>query len=151
MVQQLTRFLSLAMSTFAVAVCLPMVYGQSDNAELNRDLAPTGKGIGTIYNPGQGGDHFAGPPKGGSSSNGISYHGGPVMLNTTNIYYIWYGDWSGNTATTILTDLANGISGSPYFNINTTYYNGSNTHVSNSVSYKAGLFVASGDPLYMGT
>lgn len=67
--------------------------------------------------------------------NGISYHGGPLILNTTKIYYIWYGDWSGNTATTILTDLAQNIGGSPYFNINTTYYNGSNVHVSNSVSY----------------
>lgn len=68
--------------------------------------------------------------------NGINYHGGPVMLNTTGVYYIWYGNWSGNTAVTILTDLANSIGGSPYFNINTTYYNGSNVHVSNSVAYR---------------
>jgi hypothetical protein len=67
--------------------------------------------------------------------SGINYHGGPVILNTTHIYYIWYGNWSGNTATTILTDLAQNIGGSPYFNINTTYYNGSNVHVSNSVTY----------------
>src|ERR1700720_3190612 len=44
--------------------------------------------------------------------NGISYHGGPVILNTTGIYYIWYGNWSGNTAVSILTDLANSIGGS---------------------------------------
>lgn len=68
--------------------------------------------------------------------NGISYHGGPVILNTTGIYYIWYGNWSGNTAVTILTDLANSIGGSPYFNINTTYYNGSNVHVANSAAYR---------------
>ena len=67
--------------------------------------------------------------------NGINYHGGPVILGTTNVYYIWYGNWSGNSATTILTDLANSIGGLPYFNINTTYYNGSNFHVSNSVHY----------------
>lgn len=67
--------------------------------------------------------------------NGIDYHGGPVMLGTTNIHYIWYGNWSGNAATTILTDFAQNIGGSPYFNINTTYYNGSNVHVSNSVSF----------------
>src|SRR5262249_40630113 len=66
---------------------------------------------------------------------GINYHGGPVMLGTTNVYYIWYGNWSGNSAMTILTDLANNIGGSPYFNINTTYYNGSNVHVSNSVHF----------------
>ena len=68
-------------------------------------------------------------------SNGITYHGGPVILGTTHIYYIWYGNWGSNTANTILTNLAQNIGGSPYFNINTTYYNGSNVHVSNSVSF----------------
>jgi hypothetical protein len=76
------------------------------------------------------------PGGGGGKSNGINYHGGPVMVSGVNIYYIWYGNWSGNTATTtILTDFANSIGGSPYFNINTTYYNGSSTPIPNSVSY----------------
>src|SRR6266550_1423509 len=65
----------------------------------------------------------------------IQYHGGPVMLGTTNVYYIWYGNWSGNTATTILPFLASNIGGSGYFDINTTYYDGNGTHVSNSVAY----------------
>jgi len=73
---------------------------------------------------------------GGNKSNGINYHGGPVMVApTTNVHYIWYGNWSGNSATTILTDFANNLGGSPYFNINTTYYDGSNVHVSNSVTF----------------
>ena len=72
--------------------------------------------------------------------NGITYHGGPVILGTTNVYYIWYGNWSGNSATTILTDLAGNIGGSPYFNINTTYYNGSNTHVLNAVVFHGATF-----------
>ena len=93
------------------------------------DLVPNGKGQGLQQAHGQA--RPARPTKG----NGISYHGGPVILGTTNIYYIWYGNWSGNTATNILTDLAQNIGGSSYFNINTTYYNGSNTHVSNSVHY----------------
>jgi hypothetical protein len=66
----------------------------------------------------------------------IHYHGGPLMLGTTNVYYIWYGNWSNNTATTILPFLAANIGGSAYFNINTTYYDGSGTHVSNSVAYR---------------
>ena len=33
------------------------------------------------------------PPGGGPKSNGINYHGGPVMLGTVNVYYIWYGSW----------------------------------------------------------
>jgi hypothetical protein len=56
-----------------------------------------------------------------ASGNGIDYHGGPVMRGPLNVYYIWYGNWTGNTATTILTDLAKNIGGSPYFGINTTY------------------------------
>ena len=70
-----------------------------------------------------------------ASTSGIVYHGGPILRGTTNIYYIWYGNWSGNTATTILTDLASSIGGSGYFNINTTYYDASNVHVTNSVHY----------------
>jgi len=90
---------------------------------------PTGKGWGERAEPGR----HAPTPAAGTTSNGISYHGGPLILGTTNAYYIWYGNWGGNSATTILTDLANTIGGSPYFNINTTYYNKSNTHVSNAV------------------
>src|SRR4051794_10343041 len=80
------------------------------------DIAPTGKGVGTMnkfQNPsGQAG---GGKP----TSNGISYHNGPVMLGTVNVYYIWYGNWATNTATTILTDFASSIGGSAYYNINT--------------------------------
>src|SRR5437762_514692 len=95
---------------------------------------------------GQGGEHAsdkavhetldlhkaAGP---GGSTQAMRYHGGPVILGTANVSYIWYGNWSGNSATTILTDLATNMGGSPYFNINTTYFNGANAHVSNSVHY----------------
>ncbi len=70
-----------------------------------------------------------------SHVSSISYHGGPLILGTTNLYYIWYGNWSGNSATTILPDFAGHLGGSPYFNINTTYFNGTGTHVSNSVRY----------------
>jgi Phosphate-induced protein 1 conserved region len=130
-------------SLLTVSTCLlavSAVFAQSQNASLDRDLAHSGKGIGTLYHPGQAGDHpggqrvgDAGP--GAKPNNGIYYHGGPVMLGTTNVYYIWYGNWSGNSAMTVLTDLANNIGGSPYFNINTTYYDAANNKVSNSVHY----------------
>jgi hypothetical protein len=104
------------------------------------DTVPNGKGIGTLQHPGHAPDvQGRGKPGGGKQGgNGISYHGGPVMLGTTNVYYIWYGNWSGNSATTILPNFASNIGGSPYFNINTTYYNGLGNHVSNSVHYAGG-------------
>ncbi|MEP6756764.1 MAG: hypothetical protein ABJA67_14765 [Chthonomonadales bacterium] len=104
------------------------LYCQDYNIDDDNDLAPHGKHETLV--------HFhAGGPKSGGGGNGISLHGGPVLLGTTKVYYIWYGNWSGNSATTILTDFANNIGGSPYFNINTTYYNSSNVHVTNSVLY----------------
>jgi hypothetical protein len=74
-------------------------------------------------------------PQGGGKGTGINYHGGPVMLGTVNVYYIWYGNWSGNTATSILEDLATNIGGSPYFDINTSYFNGAGTHVSGLATF----------------
>jgi hypothetical protein len=112
-------------------------------------------GILTAYGQGQGGDnrsdkavhetfdHAKGNAGGAGSGSVILYRGGPVILGTVNVYYIWYGNWAGNTATTILTDLANSIGGSPYFNINTTYFNGSNIHVTNSVQYAGSTSTAS--------
>lgn len=113
--------------------------GQEDSLQAS-DINPTGRGIGTL-------DQFQDPngeakPSGGGKpggGNGISYHGGPIMTGTVNLYYIFYGNWSGNTAPTILTDLANGFSGSPYWNINTTYTNSAGTHVSNSVAFKGSI------------
>jgi hypothetical protein len=55
------------------------------------------------------------------TGNGIEYAGGPVMLGPHNVYFIWYGNWAGNSATTILPDLISGFGGSLYFNTNTTY------------------------------
>src|SRR5689334_1345397 len=136
-------------STIALS-CIAAVISTISTAGVVRadddELVPTGKGWGERPAPGPGPGQGAGQGQGnavgqakpsgpGGSSNGIDYHGGPVMLGKTNMYYIWYGNWSGNTATTILEDLAHNISGSAYFNINTTYYNASGTHVSNSVGF----------------
>jgi hypothetical protein len=94
------------------------------------ELAPTGKGWGENHAQGQA------KPGGGGGSNGIFYHGGPVMLGTVNVHYIWYGNWnSASPEVDILEDFANGIGGSPYYNINTTYYNGSNQHVANNIAF----------------
>jgi hypothetical protein len=56
------------------------------------------------------------------TGNGISYHNGPVLHGTVNMYYIWYGDWSQDSkANAILTNWGNSIGNSPYEKINTTY------------------------------
>ena len=101
------------------------------------DLAPTGKGWGERAFPAHPRMELNAnaSAKAGPNNNGIFYHGGPVILGGTKVYYIWYGNWSGNSASTILDNLAGSIGGSSYFNINTTYYNASNTRVSNSVTY----------------
>jgi hypothetical protein len=112
----------------------------NEAAVQDSDLLPTGKGAG-VFNKFQKGE--AGKT-GGTTSNGISYHGGPVMnaAGGNTIYYIWYGNWSGNSATTILPDLASHLGGSPYWNINTTYYDGANKKVVNALTYGGSTSVA---------
>ena len=129
------------------ASCLLTVAASSASAGVVRanddELVPTGKGWGERPAPDAGPGQGAGQGRGDApgqgkpkpGGNGISYHGGKLILGTTNVYYIWYGSWAGNDATTILTDFAKGIGGSPYYNINSTYYDGSNNHVANSVNY----------------
>lgn len=134
------------MSTIIGTAILSLIALPSAHAELIRgieiqtahkpwevDNKPTGKGWGEKPPAGQG---YAVSTGARSSSNGINYHNGPVMLGATNVYYIWYGNWSGNTATSILPDLITGLSGSPYYNINTTYYNSSLVHVTNATAIK---------------
>jgi hypothetical protein len=91
-------------------------------------------------NPGAGAAPNTTPP-----DNGIQYHGGPVMNKPTgtNVYFIWYGNWSGDSAKQILPYLAEHIGGSPYYNINTTYYDydkeGERDPVLNKVNFEASV------------
>jgi Phosphate-induced protein 1 conserved region len=93
-----------------------------------KDQRPDGKGRGIADS------HRLARVARARTGNGISYHGGPIMTGTTNVYYIWYGNWA-SASQSILLNLASYIGGSPYFNINTTYTNGSGGHVSKSVHY----------------
>ena len=116
-----------AMLTFVVSLSAQAV--RPDNS--GRDQKPNGKGWGERDNSP---DNQASRPA-RTGSNGINYHGGPVMTAGPNVYFIWYGNWSSGDQS-ILTNMVDFEGGSPYFNINTTYYNGSGTHVTNRVSYK---------------
>jgi hypothetical protein len=110
-----------------------------DEGTAVQEATPSGKGAGTL--DGFTIENFTSPdsaakpdgqgkPGGGS---GITYHGGPVMTGTVNMYYIFYGNVSA-AYKTIVTDFANSVGGSAWNNINTTYYNSANVHVSNSVT-----------------
>lgn len=71
-----------------------------------------------------------------AASNGITYHGGSVMTANTNVYYIWYGTWT-TTQKNILIALAQGLGGTPIYNINTTYKNSAGVGVKNVVTLAA--------------
>ena len=72
-------------------------------------------------------------------ASGINYHDGPVMESTHNVYFIWYGNWSGNTATTILPQFMSNLNGSSYLNTNGSYFDNSR-HVTNNLFMSNQIF-----------
>lgn len=103
------------------------------------DLVPNGKGWGVHPSPSLNNGHHKPPPPPSGGQYGIYYHNGPIMTGTTKIYYVWYGAWTASQEN-IMVDFANGIGGTPYFNINTTYWGSNNTVVANSVAYGGASF-----------
>lgn len=134
-----TKIRRLGKASIALAICLGMAWAGSDKKD-DGDLQPGGKGAGTQQHPGEPGVHTGAPRQSSSTtSNGIYYHGGPVMTGAKNVYLIWYGNWSTNSATSILPAFVGGLNGSSYFNINNTYYNGAGTKVANWVTVASPL------------
>lgn len=84
---------------------------------------------------------------GPASGTGISYHGGPIIYTqqVAAIYWSSRTIYAGGPAPgTVGPGSADGslvgfflsnLGGSPYYNINTTYYDGTNSPVQNSVTY----------------
>jgi len=89
---------------------------------------PDGKGGGTVKTI-----------RGDSPDANILFHGGPVMTNKNGVtaYIVWYGNWSGNTGTTLVPQFIQDLNGSAYWNINTTYYNAKNKFIKNKVNLGA--------------
>jgi hypothetical protein len=136
----------LFLTTLATTGCAVQAEDGSRTAEwADEDVQPTGKG-GGLANRIAGPSTDANPHKPGST-NGIGYHGGPIITGTPNIFYIWYGNWSGNSATTLLPKLVGDLSGSAYERINTTYTDGSGAHVSGLMTLGTQTTVSS----YLGT
>jgi hypothetical protein len=94
----------------------------------------------TELNRGNGKPTSGGGSGGNSPSNGIDYHGGAVMLGTADVYYIWYGTWTNASERAVLTNLADKLGGSPYYNINTTYADAQGNKVSNATVFAGETF-----------
>jgi hypothetical protein len=124
------------MKKLALIAALLLAACGSEGLPNEDDTSPTGRTGGTMFPI-----HFPDPAplKVSPGYNGIYYHGGPVLLGTVNVYYIWYGNWpnqgSPGSGSYILENLAMNIGGSPYFNINTTYFDSANHHITNSVHF----------------
>ncbi len=138
-----TTVVFLSMTLLAGCSNLDPNVGTAEEA-IHGDLAPNGKGFLTRDANAQVNGQASRKPGGG---NGISYHGGPLILGTPSIYYIWYGNWGGNSATSLLPTLVSDLSGSGYEHINTTYYDGNNVHASGTMSLAAQVTVGE----YLGT
>jgi len=116
---------SISLRILAVIALLSVAaYMSAQVARTAPDLVPTGKGWGEAVDHSNNANKIGGA-RPNQCPNGICYHGGPVMGGNVNIYYIWYGNWSGNTAITLLPTLVNDLSASGvpggYEHINTTY------------------------------
>jgi hypothetical protein len=96
-------------------------------------LKPTGKGFAVRDDAPAA---LNGVQSAAAAAGQIAYHGGPVMTSTSgvNVYLIWYGSWSGNTGLQIIPDFVTNESGSPYYAINTTYYDASKNFVQNLIT-----------------
>ena len=82
-----------------------------------------------------------------AADNGITYHGGPIIYaqKVAAIYWssgtIYPGGpapgttGSGSADGSVVGFFMSHLGGSPYYNINTTYYDGTGTHIQNSVTY----------------
>ena len=54
----------------------------------------------------------------------VTYHGGSVLrlLGSVGVYMLFYGNWTGNSAVGILSDLVSGLGSTPWYGIATLYY-----------------------------
>lgn len=130
----------------------------ASSAQTARDashMVPTGKGWGAEVLEGRPPFRIPQPHPGASTTNGIYYHGGPVIPGTVNLYFIWYGNFvngpapSDTSATVSLLNWlfsAGGLGSSPYASINSTYYD-----KSQSVSGRYALAVSMSDSYSHGT
>jgi hypothetical protein len=85
-----------------------------------------------------------------STNTGIFYHGGPVLLSGTSVVAVYWasspifigapavGSYGASSADgSLVGTFLRNFGGSPYFNINSSYTDGSGAHIANKVTYTA--------------
>jgi hypothetical protein len=85
---------------------------------------------------------------GGGGGTGIFFHGGPVLVLGTNVAAVYWAaspiynggpaagsHGAGSGDVSLIGFFLRNLGGSPYFNINSTYTNGSGTAIANVVNY----------------
>jgi hypothetical protein len=95
-------------------------------------------------------ENAPGNGRGGGGSvggTGISYHGGPVLQAATNVVAVYWastpiykngpatGSGAGSSDASLLGHFLRNLGGSPYYEINSTYTNGSGQAIKNIVNY----------------
>jgi hypothetical protein len=135
-----------------LALSASLAHAGAVKADDDAVYRPTGKGYGELDDsPGAAArEHARAARPGGATSNGIDYHGGPVMTTASgvNVYYIWYGDWSGNTAPAILETFAGSLTGSGWWNISTTYYDANKKSIAPTVTFSSPTMTTSDNYTY---
>ena len=140
------RRVVVSLSALALGAC-------ADNTPTSPELAPTdaamsqaqelnGRHVFHVK------DFYASSNKARPSRTGISYHGGTVIAGPaiTKVVAIYWGSssiyagqsagtGSGASDGTLIGSFLRSLGGSPYFNINTTYYDASSSKVLNQVGY----------------
>jgi len=139
--RRLLRLEVVLLAAVSLAACVPPEEGADESIELEPPVVyPVQQWRGT--RPGADlriAGAFDNPPLGGVCSPSIPYNNGPLMTGGAKVYVIWYGNWTGNSAKTILPDLIRSLGSSPRWKVDTTFTNGSGTPVSPSVTL-AGQF-----------
>jgi hypothetical protein len=77
----------------------------------------------------------------GTCSGQICYHGGSIMPDRMQVYYIWYGDWRGSAVPSILNDFIWSLGNTHYYRINTTYNDQSGASVLGRLGYGGNYYV----------
>lgn len=64
----------------------------------------------------------------------MQYNGGPVMTGVTDVYAIWYGDWSGSSAVPAVDTFFSNLTGSDFMNLASLY------GASTSINFEGNIF-----------